>query len=492
MKRIIPIITLSLAVSGSINASKPDKPKQPNIILSLADDWGLHAGAYGDKVVKTPVFDMLAKEGILFEHAYISSPSCAPSRAAILTGQWHWRLQEAANLYGPIPIEDPLYTDLLEEAGYFVGYTRKGWGPGNLGERTRNPAGNQYKDFETFLAERPKDKPFCFWFGSQDPHRGYRLNSGAESGIPLDDIEVPPYFPDNEVIRGDIADYYFEVQRFDRETGELIELIRQAGELDNTIIVMTSDHGMPFPRCKSNIYEDGARVPLAIYWPGHFEGGHSVSDFVSLIDLAPTFLEAAGLKIPEIMTGQSLYPQLTAGKSGRIEPSRDFILFGKERHVPSQPAPDSSGYPCRALRTDKYLLIRNFHPERWPAGTGEYQNALLGEMWYGDCDNGPTKYYMVRYKDKDENHKYLYDLSFAKRPEYELFVMVNDPWQLQNLAYDQAYAKVFKELSEQLNKELKATDDPRVTGVGEKFDHYPYTGWGPQYRQYQNYLNTVK
>ncbi len=218
-----PLVTKTLYLAmplALLTNNQAYSQKQPNILLSLADDWGVHAGVYGDKVVKTPVFDELAKAGVLFEHAYISSPSCAPSRAAILTGQWHWRLEEAANLYGPIPMNDPVYTDILEKAGYFVGYTRKGWGPGELGNRKRNPAGNEFKDFETFLAQRPKDKPFCFWFGSHDPHRGYVLNSGAESGIPLDKIEVPAYYPDNKVIRGDIADYYFEVQRFDRETGE--------------------------------------------------------------------------------------------------------------------------------------------------------------------------------------------------------------------------------------------------------------------------------
>ena len=486
--RNVVLFSLGMAVSSTLLSGKTQNKQKPNILLSIADDWGAHAGVYGDKVVKTPVFDKLAKEGVLFQNAYISSPSCAPSRAALLTGQWHWRLEEAANLYGPIPMDDPLYTDLLEEAGYFVGYTRKGWGPGENPGREHNPAGRQYKDFETFLAERPKDKPFCFWFGSQDPHRGYVLNSGAESGIPLDEIEVPAFFPDNAVTRGDIADYYFEVQRFDRETGELIDMVRKAGEYENTIIVMTSDHGMPFPRGKSNIYDSGARVPLVIYWPRHFIGGHTVTDFVSLTDLAPTFLEAAGLKIPEIMTGQSLYPQLTAGKSGRIQNARSFMLFGKERHVPSQPAPDSSGYPCRALRTDQYLLIRNFHPERWPAGTGDYKNALFGEMWYGDCDNGPTKYYMIANKDKDQNHKYLYDLSFAKRPEFELYDIKKDPFQIHNLATKKEYAKVLNKLSKQLNRELKASDDPRVTGDGEKFDHYRYTGWGPQYKDYKNYM----
>lgn len=466
--------------------------KQPNILLSIADDWGVHAGVYGDKVVKTSVFDKLAKQGVLFQHAYVSAPSSSPSRAALLTGQYHWRLQEGANLYGFIHEEDIVYTKMLEDAGYFVGYTRKGYGPIQKGREQQNPAGKQFKDFESFLAARPKDKPFCFWFGSQDPHREYKLNSGVESGIPLDKIEVPAFLPDNEVIRGDIADYYFEVQRFDRETGELIELIRKQGELENTIIVITSDNGMPFPRSKSNIYDNGARVPLAIYWQGHFEGGHTVSDFVSLTDLAPTFLEAAGLKAPETMTGRSLYPQLTAGKGGRIQASRNFILFGKDRHVPSQPAPDSSGYPCRALRTDKYLLIRNFYPEKWPAGTGDYKNAFRSETWYADCDNGPTKYYMIKHKDKDEKHTYLYNLSFAKRPEYELFDMEKDPWQIHNLAYDPAYTKIFKELSEQLDNELRATEDPRVTGEGRKLDQYPYTGGvGPQYIQYKRFLETV-
>lgn len=488
MNKILLSMLLLIFVLDSVEGQE-NKKQYPNIIFCLADDWGKHAGAYGDKVLKTPVFDKLAKEGILFEHAYVSAPSCSPSRAAILTGQWHWRLEEAANLYGQIPLEAPIYTDLLEEAGYFVGYTRKGWGPGDLGVREHNPAGIKYKDFESFLAERPENRPFCFWFGSHDPHRGYKLNSGAESGIPLDKIEVPPYFPDDSVVRGDIADYYFEVQRFDRETGELIELIRKAGELDNTIIVVTSDHGMPFPRNKSNIYEGGVSVPLAIYWAGHFEGGHRINDFVSLTDLAPTFLEAVGLPIPDIMTGQSLVPQLTAGKSARIIKSRNSILFGKERHVPSQPAPDSCGYSCRALRTDEYLLIHNFHPEKWPAGTGDYENAFLGEMWYGDCDNGPTKYYMVVNKDKDENHKKLYDLSFAKRPEYELYDMVNDPWQMNNLVNNPVYAEVFEKLSEQLYEELKASNDPRVIGGGENFDNYPYTGWGPQYyKEYKNYL----
>jgi arylsulfatase A-like enzyme len=456
-------------------------PVQPNILFAIADDWGTHADAYGDKVVKTPTFDRLANEGILFEHAYISSPSCAPSRAAILTGQWHWRLGKAANLFGPVSPDDPVYPDLLEAKGYFVGYTRKGWGPGSNGERPRNPAGPEFKDFSEFLEQRPKDKPFCFWFGSHDPHRDYVKDSGAKSGIPLDQINVPACFPDSPEVRGDIADYYFEVQRFDRETGELIEMLRASGDLDNTIVIMTSDHGMPFPRCKSNVYDGGAHVPLVIWWPGHYQGGFRITDFVSSTDFAPTFLEAAGVPIPEVMTGCSLIPQLTAGRSGRIDQSRNSVLFGKERHVPSQEGTDSGGYPCRAIRTDDFLLIRNFSTNRWPAGTADYENAFIPGAWFADCDNGPTKTYMIENRGKDAEHQRLYDLAFDKRPEFELFDLRNDPNEQKNLAYNPEYADVLHKLSRQMNEELKATGDPRIVGGGEKFDTYRYTGGAPQY-----------
>ncbi|OVE80632.1 heparan N-sulfatase [bacterium M21] len=460
------------------------KGKQPNILFCIADDWGAHAGAYGDKVVKTPTFDRLAKEGILFENAYISSPSCAPSRAAILSGQWHWRLEEAANLCGPIPAGTPFYTDILENAGYFVGYTRKGWAPGRVPKGQQNPAGKRFKDFAKFLEARPKDEPFCFWFGSSDPHRGYEAGSGAKSGIPIDKINVPACFPDSPEVRNDIADYYYEVQRFDRECGTLIEMVRSIGELENTIIVMTSDHGMPFPRCKSNIYDDGAHVPLAIHWPGHYEGGRRITDFVSSTDFAPTFLTAAGLIVPQVMTGKALIPQLTAGRSGRINPARNSVLFGKERHVPSQ-RDDMSGYPCRALRTDDYLLIRNLTPGRMPAGTDDWQNAAIKGAWYADCDNGPTKTYMIENRNKDAEHKRLFELAFSQRVEFELYSIKKDPDQQHNLIANPEYAEEFKALAKQLDDELRETGDPRIIGGGEKFDTFKYTGSVPRHPQFK-------
>ena len=164
---------------------RPAGETRPNILLAIADDWGWpHAGAYGDPVVRTPTFDRLAREGVLFDHAYVASPSCTPSRAALLTGQWHWRLEESASLWSTLRWDYRVYPELLARAGYHVGLQGKGWGPGRLepGGRTENPAGREYESLEAFLDARPQGRPFCYWFGSLDPHRDYEEGTGAASG----------------------------------------------------------------------------------------------------------------------------------------------------------------------------------------------------------------------------------------------------------------------------------------------------------------------
>jgi len=458
-----------------------DEAARPNILFAIADDWGWpHAGAYGDPVVKTPTFDRLAREGVLFHHAYVSSPSCTPSRNAILTGQWHWRLGGAANLWSVFPDDLATYPELLQEAGYEVGVTGKGFGPGRTETKGRKLVGQPSKNFDQFLASRTAGKPFCFWLGSSDPHRGYDKGSGERSGMDLSQIKLPACFPDHAETRGDVADYYFEVQRFDRLVGNALKSLEAAGELDNTIVFMTGDHGMPFPRGKSNLYDTGTRVALAARWPaGKVAAGREVTDFVSLTDLAPTFLKIAGVEIPEAMTGRNLGNLLQHVNSGRVEASRDHILFGKERHVPSQEAPDLGGYPGRAVRTDDYLYIRNFEPDRWPNGTPNYQRAAFPGAWFGDTDNGPTKTYMVNNREQDETHRRLYDLAFAKRPAEELYDLQSDPDQLQNVASVAKYADAKERLSAMLTRELRKTGDPRIVGGGEQFDRYPYLGGAP-------------
>ena len=363
---------------------------------------------------------------------------------------------------------------MLENAGYHTGFWRKSYGPGVLepgGYINKHPFGTEFDGFEDFLEARPAGAAFCFWLGSTDPHRKYEKGSGKSSGMDLSKVPVPGFFPDDEEIRSDIADYYFEVQRFDRDCGKAISLLEQIGELDNTIIVMTGDHGMPFPRCKSNLYDMSARVPLAVRWGKSIKTDRRIKDFVSLTDLAPTFLALAGVEIPREMTGRSLIPLLKSNKQGWISSDREFALYGKERHVPAQLAPSMDGYPCRAIRTEKYIYIYNFEEKRWPAGVPEGSSHPMNS--FADCDNGPTKFFIMEHG-ADPKYKKYYDWCFAKRPAQELYDIVNDPDQLYNLAGNPQYESIRLELHDRLISQLKAAADPRIIGGGEKFDQYPY------------------
>lgn len=478
---IRPLVSFLISLAAVVGLAAADE--RPNILFCIADDWGWpHAGVYGnDEVVKTPAFDRVAREGALFKHAYISSPSCTPSRNAILTGQWHWRLGPGANLWSTLNDEFSVYPHLLREAGYHIGSWRKSWGPGKLTGKWKDdhPAGKVYrKGLAEFLESRPDGKPFCFWLGASDPHRGYKLHSGRDSGMDLSKIKLFGHYPDHEIVRGDVADYYFEVQRFDSDVGKAIALLEEAGELDNTIIVITGDHGMPFPRCKSNLYDSGSRVPLAIRWGARVKGGQVFDGFVSTTDLAPTFLAAAGVDIPGDMTGRSLLPAMTGGRDSKLRP---HVIYGKERHCPGQEAPDMGGYPGRALRTPEFLYIRNYEPDRWPSGTPHWEKAAFKQSWYGDTDNGPTKIYIVEHQDKDEAHRRAYELCFGKRPAEELYDLKKDPEQLVNVAADGSYKETLRTLGEQLTEELASSGDPRHTDEPFDFDAVPYLGGAPQF-----------
>ncbi len=474
---------LLLALAGICAGLPGIGHTRPNIVFAIADDWGWpHASAYGDEGVKTPTFDRLARDGVLVENAYISSPSCTPSRGAIITGQQFWRLGPAGNLWSVWPSTEPEYPKLLAAEGYFVGSYRKGWGPGTYPYTAVSPAGEIYDSVDGFFEARPKNMPFCFWFGASDPHRPYTAGTGVESGVKLEDVHLFEHFPDDEVVRSDVADYYFEVQRFDRDVGELVDLLEEMGELENTLIVMTGDHGMPFPRAKGNLYDSGARVPMAIVWPGTIPGGRTVTDFVSTTDIAPTFLDAAGLEAPKEMTGRSLLSILKSNQSGRVSADRDHIIFGRERHVVAQAAPELGGYPARAIRTDEFLYIRNYEPDRWPAGTPDHERAQVPNAWLADCDNSPTKWFLWQNRNDPELKRY-YDLSFAKRPAEELYDLKKDPGQVVNVADDPQYLTTRKQLAVRLAQALIRMEDPRLDGRGSLFDSQPYLGGSPGFPQ---------
>ena len=473
MKRyaLLALATLLISPSAALRAAEPSPAVRPNILYLLADDWAWpHASCLGAPGIRTPVFDRLAREGVLFRNAHVAAPSCSPSRAAMLTGQWHWRLEQGANLHGYIPARFTVYPDLLESAGYFVGLTGKGYGPGTNQGRSRNAAGPDFKNFGAFLAARPKNQPCCFWMGSHYPHRPYVAGGGEKHGIDPAKVTVPPYLPDNDTVRRDICDYYLAVQSFDHEAGEAIAALEKTGELDNTLIVMTGDNGWPFPRCKATCYETGTHQPLVVRWGAKVKGGHTVDDFVSLADLAPTFLEAAGLVPPKDMTARSFLNVLVAAKSGLVDPSRDHVLTGMERHVANGRVDGDKhdiGYPMRTIITADFQYIRNFHANRWPAGDPPpgalpsfdvlAKNTAAG---YADVDAGLTKAWLMTRPDDP-----AYPRAFAKRPDRELYDLRKDPFELHNLAEDPAYAGNLGLLESRLMAELQTTGDPRLAGV---------------------------
>lgn len=445
------------------------QPSRPNILVIMADDWSYpHAGVYGDKVVKTPNFDRVAREGALFTNAYCAAASCTPSRASILTGRPVHQLEEGGNLHGFLPAKFDVYPDLLEQSGYVVGHTRKGWGPGKFeaGGRKRNPAGPQFRSFDEFFKQVPKDKPFCFWFGSNDPHRPYDKGAGAKSGMKAEDVVVPAFLPDTPEVRDDILDYYFEVERMDRDAGQIIKALEDAGQLDNTIIVWTSDNGMPFPRAKATVYDGGSRMPLAVRWPAKVKGGRTLDEFVMLTDIAPTLLEAAGLRPKPEMTGRSLTPLL----AGRKQPGRDVAFLERERHANVRRGDLS--YPVRAVRTKDYLYIRNFRPDRWPAGDPEMYFAV-GD--FGDIDGSPSKDLLISRRNDPAVAKY-FKLATDKRPAEEFYDLRKDAGQLYNVAERAEYAKAKKRLRAALDKWMRETGDPRATTDDDRWDRYPYFG----------------
>ncbi len=490
------VVILVVAVLGSRTVRA--QSERPNILFCIADDASYpHMGAYGCEWVKTPGFDRVAREGLLFHNAYTPNAKCAPSRACIVTGRNSWQLGPACNHWCEFPVEFPSYPEVLEKSGYFVGKTGKGWGPGvakdatgqtrNLvgksfdGRKLTPPArgisGNDYAaNFSDFLEAAPEGQPWCFWFGGYEPHRGYEYRSGVRKGEKrLSDVDkVPGFLPDNEVVRHDMLDYAYEIEWFDSHVVKMLDELERREQLDNTLVVVTADNGMPFPRVKGQVYEMSNHLPLAIMWRrGINKPGRRIDDYVSFIDFAPTFLSVAGVDGRssgfEDHPGQSLVPLFQSEVSGRVNPLRDHVLLGKERHDVGRP--HDWGYPVRGIVKDGMLYLRNYEPDRWPAGNPE--------TGYLNTDGSPTKTEVLRSRSAEGTSPH-WELCFGKRPEEELYDVRNDPECLENLAEDPAYSAVKNTLHVQMLAELKTQGDLRTQGRGQEYEAFRYADPGTQ------------
>ena len=528
MNKVVGILWFVLVGLSSLQADD----QRPNILFAFADDWGKYAGCYArtagpdslQALVKTPTIDSIANHGTIFNHAFVTAPSCTPCRSSLLSGQYFYRTGRGAILQGAVwDLEIPTFPRLLQRSGYHTGQTYKVWSPGTpkdapFGEKTAefesaggkfngfsqhvtNMMANQGKSFEqakalllsevrknveSFLKARPDDSPFCYWWGPTNVHRKWIKGSGKKLwGIDPEKLrgKMPEFLPDVPEVRQDFADYLGEAAAFDAGLSEVVRVLTEAGEMDNTVVVISGDHGAPgFPRGKCNLYDFGTQVPLIVSLPGQTVP-RVVDDFVNLMDLAPTFLEIGGVDVPEVMTGRSLMPVLMSDRNGQVDASRSWVVTGRERHV----AGVRDGflpYPQRAIRTKDYLYIMNFKPDRWPMGapmavtkdstpsTQQLENNTF--ISFGDLDASPTKAWLIEHRHESE-WKQHYAWAFGKRPLEELYVVADDPDQVHNVASELKYAEIKSKLKRQLIKELQSTGDPRVTGDGSTFDKPPFT-----------------
>ena len=354
---------------------------------------------------------------------------------------------------------------------------------------------NYTENFKFFIENVEKDKPFFFWYGGKEPHRRYEKGSWKRHGKKLEDVDVPAFMPDNDVIRGDLLDYAIEIEWFDSHLQKMLDYLEEIGELENTIVIVTSDNGMPFPRAKANCYDYGIHVPLAISYPKEIQGNQKVDELVSFVDLAPTILEIAQAetKNMQAITGESLWSNLTTGSF-----DKDKVAFsGRERHSSSRY--QNMGYPSRSVRKGDYLFVWNILSDRWPAGAPQALDNKTRELKpmfdlvenedeiskgvFTDIGASPSKKFLVQNHSDKEVQKYFY-LSCDKRPEFELFNVVKDIDCVNNLSGMEEFTSVEEDLKEVLFTELNKTGDYRMSeenfGTFDTYERYSKMRYFPK------------
>ncbi len=474
----------TLMLSCTVTAEKP------NILFVISDDQSFpHASIYGTTWIKTPGFDRVAREGLVFTNAFTTNAKCSPSRSSILTGRNSWLLEEATNHVPFFPEKFTTFPEVLKDKGYKTGFTGKGWAPGYalkngkkrelIGKVYRNikstpPASfisnvDYFENFKLFLNEKSEEEAFFFWVGGHEPHRSYEYQVGITKGNKaVDEIDkVPDYWPNSDNVKTDLLDYAFEIEYFDQHLVKIIEELEKQNLLDKTIIVVTSDNGMPFPRVKGQVYPFDNRLPLAIRWgKGIKNPGRVITNYFSFSDFAPTFLDLAGINndqhMMEDFSGKSW---VSVFNNQTDENPRPYMIVGKERHDVGRE--NDQGYPVRAILEGKYFYSRNFKPERWPAGNPE--------TGYLNTDGSPTKTEILNLNRLGEKESY-WNYAFGKRPQEELYDLKKDPQCLENLANKVDFFEIKKDLKDKMMNDLIEQGDPRVLGTGDIFDQYPYSG----------------
>jgi N-sulfoglucosamine sulfohydrolase len=388
-------------LTGCKSAHENSKQLKPNILLLISDDHSADdLGIVGKGRPHTPALDALAASGVRFVNAYASSPQCSPSRAALITGRSS-HATGTSRLHSALTSEYETILESLKKSGYYVGAYRKV----HLGESFQsrwNFFGDDNVPFDKFFRERPHDKPFFLWIGFHDPHRPYKQGAFSPLHNPAD-VTVPGFLPDNDAVRKDLVNYYDAISRMDSDVGKILNLLDSEKLKENTLVIFCGDNGMPFPGAKGTLYDAGVRVPLIMRWPGKIQSGQVKRDVVSLVDIAPTILNAASSSALPKLEGQNLFTQ-------KDRPA----FFERNWH-------DNLDF-IRGVRSGNYLLIQNYRTEL------PYVPTL-------DLAESPTWLSIQDLHVKRMLQPELEQRYFAvPRPEVELYDLNSDPNQFHNLS----------------------------------------------------------
>jgi len=479
---------LALSLWASVGRTGAAEVARPNILFLLSDDHSYpFLSCYGDGNVKTPTLDRLAAEGMKFHRFFTAAPQCVPSRAALLTG----RSPVAARMTrfsSPLPRDEVTFPELLrQQAGYFTGICGRNYHLDGSGSRDRGEVMelvqkhglrtfadrvdflNTCSDAEVaktvgqFLDKKPADKPFFLWANFSDPHHVW--NAPAEFRPDPASLKLPPHWPDLPGMREQLVDYCAEVNRVDHTIAGVLEVLKQRGVLDTTLIVFAGDNGAALPHGKGSLYDPGSNVPLLVRWPGVVKAGGESRALLSGEDLGPTLLDAAGLKPPSRASGISF---LTLLKGEPHTPRKHiFVERGPHGSAPVTVNMSNGGYDLsRAVRSDRYKFIYNCTP--WipyapvDSASGAAWTQIKAAHADGKLSAGASATYFT-----------------TPRPVYELYDLDSDSSELNNLSGKAELAAVEYELRMALAEKMIVEFDylplpelqiggPRARGAPQK------------------------